>query len=63
MRQLTDTESFSAIEEEFFREGEAMSEIAVIEYVVEREVSEPPQRSVWSRLFARTPRAATEPSL
>lgn len=58
MRHPTDTEAFSAIEEEFFREGEAMSESPL----VEREVSTAPQRSVWSRLFSRTPRAVTEPS-
>lgn len=59
MRHPTDTEAFSAIEEEFFREGEAMSESPR----AEREVSTAPQRSVWSRLFARTPRAVTEPSI
>lgn len=61
MRQPTDgSEAFSALEEEFFREGEAMSANEAVEHVTEREVLvEAPQRSGWSRWFARTPRAAT----
>ena len=58
MRQPTDDgEGFSALEEAFFREGDAMSANEVVEHITE--VAEPPQRSGWSRWFARTPRAAT----
>lgn len=62
MRQPTNDEGFSATEEEFFREGEAMNSNAAVEHVAEREVAEPAQRSGWSRWFARTPRAATAES-
>ncbi|MGE5183958.1 MAG: hypothetical protein ACM31C_17930 [Acidobacteriota bacterium] len=50
-----DTGAFSEIEEAFFREGDAASEVHEIETTFE-----PPRASLWSRLFKRTPRAASE---
>ncbi len=48
-----DTGAFSEIEEAFFREGDAASEVHEIETTFG-----PPRASLWSRLFKRTPRAA-----
>lgn len=60
MRHSSDSEAFSAAEEEFFRAGDAMGEG---EGAVDEEVATTPTRRAWSRWFSRTPRAATEPSI
>lgn len=48
-----DTGAFSEIEEAFFREGDAASEVHEIETTFD-----PPRASLWSRLFKRTARPA-----
>ncbi len=58
-----DTGAFSELEEAFFREGDAASEVQAIETTFE-----PPRASLWSRLFKRAPRApiarhATSPGI
>ena len=54
-------DAFSALEEDFFRTGDAMSEGAV-ESRSDRDAVAV-RTSLWSRLFKRTPRPATEPSV
>ena len=55
-------DAFSAIEEEFFRAGEAMSEASDGKPRPTHHAAAAPT-GLWSRLFKRTPRPATEPSV
>ena len=62
MRPPTDGEAFSAAEEEFFREGDAMSGNDAVEITHEEAVTVAPQRRTWLQWFARAPRAVSEPA-
>lgn len=63
MRLPTDGEALSSIEQEFFRAGDEMDANAGDEDVVESDTVAPPQRSAWSRWFARPSRPATDPTI
>lgn len=60
MRLPTNREELSPIEEEFFRAGDEMSSNETDDLMVDAEVVARPQRSAWSRWFARTSRASTD---
>lgn len=58
-----DADAFSPMEEEFFRAGDAISAATSAESCSDSDAA-PAPRGLWSRLFKRTRRAATErPSL
>jgi hypothetical protein len=62
MRLPTNREELSPIEEEFFRAGDEMSSNETNDHMVDCELVAPPQRSAWSRWFARASRPATDSS-
>lgn len=62
MRHSTESEAFSAAEEAFFREGDAMSADGAGERVDEDETTVAPQRRTWLQWFARSPRPVSEPA-
>lgn len=62
MRAPTDGEAFSDAEEEFFRAGDALDNASSADEVIADEAA-PPHRRAWTRWFARSNRAVTEPSI